>query len=346
MSSKFYDRVDSQPSQPHGRAAAARRHAMVAGVAVATAVLVLVATLGFRAYGWTVFVLVPFFVGWGFSLLVSDEGVGFVRATGSAIASLLGCGMLLLLGRFEGLICLAMLAPLAAPLVIAGVVCGYLVRRGLLSRLPVARSGTMAAIALLAAPGGLAVDAGRTADAPRHQVSTVVEIDAPPAAVWRHVVQFNELPPATEWIFRGGVAHPLRARIAGVGVGAVRYCEFSTGAFVEPITVWDAPHRLAFTVARSPAPLTELNPFGAVHPPHLDGYLVSERGEFRLEALPGGRTRLTGTTWYRHHLFPDRYWTLWSDVIIHRIHQRVLRHIETLATAAPSTPTISNGRSE
>jgi hypothetical protein len=30
-------------------------------------------------------------------------------------------------------------------------------------------------------------------------------------------------------------------------------------------------------------------------------------------------------------MYPQDYWTLWSDLVIHRIHQRVLEHIKRLA---------------
>jgi hypothetical protein len=48
----------------------------------------------------------------------------------------------------------------------------------------------------------------------------------------------------------------------------------------------------------------------------------------------GRRTRLKGTTWYRHHLWPAAYWRLWSDQIIHRIHTRVLEHVKALSEAS------------
>jgi hypothetical protein len=38
-----------------------------------------------------------------------------------------------------------------------------------------------------------------------------------------------------------------------------------------------------------------------------------------------------GTTWYTNRMWPAAYWSLWSDAIIHRIHGRVLRHIQQLA---------------
>jgi hypothetical protein len=61
--------------------------------------------------------------------------------------------------------------------------------------------------------------------------------------------------------------------------------------------------------------------------------MQSRRGEFLLVPLTGGRTRLEGRTWYQLEMFPQAYWTLWSDAIIHRIHRRVLAHIRTLCVA-------------
>jgi hypothetical protein len=117
----------------------------------------------------------------------------------------------------------------------------------------------------------------------------------------------------------------------GQGPGAVRRCEFSTGAFVEPITAWDAPRRLAFDVASQPPAMAELSPYRGVLAPHLDGYLRVRRGEFRLIPIELGRTRLEGRTFYELRVFPAGYWTLWSDGVIHAIHARVLRHIRTMA---------------
>jgi len=125
----------------------------------------------------------------------------------------------------------------------------------------------------------------------------------------------------------------VRTSLKGRGPGAVRHCIFTTGAFVEPITIWDEPRRLAFDVAAQPPPLEEWTPRGDLKAAHLDGYLRSRRGEFRLVPLANGSTRLEGSTWYTHDLWPATYWRLWTDGIIHRIHARVLRHIKQEAEA-------------
>jgi hypothetical protein len=189
---------------------------------------------------------------------------------------------------------------------------------------------TMAMLVLFV-PGVMGTERARNIEAPSLVVQTTIEVNAPPERVWKEVVSFAEIPEPTEEIFRLGIAYPRRATIAGAGPGAVRRCEFSTGTFVEPIEVWDAPRRLKFSVTSNPAPMEEWTPYSSVHPPHLDGFLVSRGGQFLLTPLAGGRTRLEGTTWYQHHLWPAEYWQLWSDAIIHRIHWRVLTHIKRLA---------------
>jgi hypothetical protein len=132
-------------------------------------------------------------------------------------------------------------------------------------------------------------------------------------------------------MFKTGLAYPIRAEISGEGVGAVRHCVFSTGEFVEPITVWDEPRLLRFDVTAQPRAMEELSLYNDLRPPHLENYLISQQGQFELKTLPDGTTLLEGTTWYQNRFWPAPYWHVWSDYIIHRIHERVLLHIKSLA---------------
>ena len=116
-------------------------------------------------------------------------------------------------------------------------------------------------------------------------------------------------------------------------MGAVRYCEFTTGPFVEPITVWDPPHTLAFNVIEQPQPMAEWSPYEVVYAPHLENTMLSQHGQFQLIATDDGGTLLRGTTWYTLDLAPGAYWRLWSDFVVHRIHNRVLRHVKQLSEA-------------
>jgi hypothetical protein len=217
-----------------------------------------------------------------------------------------------------------MALPLALPL---GAIGGLVAYNALHSR---AASRSLP-ILLLLPPASIGYDTH--VRPPVYEVRSSIVIAATPEQVWKHVISFSDLPEPREWYFRTGIAYPERARIVGSGPGAVRYCEFSTGPFVEPIEVWKEPRLLRFRVTENPAPMNEWSPYAHVAPRHLHGYLVSRQGQFLLTALPGNRTLLEGTTWYQHGLWPAEYWRWWSDAIIHRIHLRVLRHIRTLAEA-------------
>lgn len=241
------------------------------------------------------------------------------------LAVALGGGALLLFA-LEGAVCLFMAAPLAGGVAMLGAVLG----RAIALHAP--RDPTPIGVGCLALP--LAVGLGPAGGtSPAYEVVSVVGVGAPPDVVWREVVGFAELPPPSSWAFRLGIAYPERATIEGSGVGAVRRCEFSTGPFVEPITVWDAPWRLAFDVVAQPPPLEEWSPYRRLHPPHLDGWFRSRRGEFRLVRRPDGGTRLEGRTWYELDLLPRAYWRLWSDALVRAIHRRVLVQIRIRAEA-------------
>jgi hypothetical protein len=304
----------------------------VMAVAVTTVfgvALIWLSTVLFEQYGWGVFVAAPVCQGIIAALLFGYRAPRTLwECLGVAELSVVLGGVLLLAVALEGAICIAMAAPLALAFAAIGAIIGYQIQRR-----PAAPARTIGVylVALLAAPMLMAAAAVAPQKPPLLKVTTSMVVHAPPDVVWRSVVSFPDLAPPTETIFKLGVAYPTRARIEGAGVGAVRYCEFSTGAFVEPITTWQAPRTLAFDVSRNPAPMRELSPYPHLVTAHLKGYLNAEHGQFRLVQLRDGSTLLIGTTWYRDAVWPTAYWRLWSDAFIHTIHRRVLDHIKHLA---------------
>jgi hypothetical protein len=307
----------------------ARWIALVATVP-ASVLLCIVSAHVFSSYGWGVFLGLPFVGSMACVLVYSlpeRRTIGQCLVMGLIWSGFMFVALLLL--ALEGAICLLMLAPLALPLVLLGAWLGYMLQWQ--SRPKAGDLGRLFGVLLLFLPSLIGAESLVRDSAPVFVGRSVIDIDAPPERVWRHVVSFSKLPPPDDWIFATGIAYPIRAEIVGIGVGAERYCIFSTGAFIEPITVWDEPRLLRFDVTENPPPMKEWNPILDIHPPHLDSFLVARQGEFRLIELPDGRTRLVGTTWYQHHLWPSRYWQLWSDTIIKRIHGQVLRHVKRLA---------------
>jgi len=285
----------------------------------------------FASYGASLFLGTPLLMGATAAYFDNLWHPGsFRRALGVGLLSVLFAEIAMLLFAVEGVICLAMAAPLILPVGAMGGLIGKMIADA--TQRPM-REMSAALLVLPLAAGGEALFL-----APQeNMVLTVVEVDAPPEAVWENVVKFPDLTDEPAWYFGWGIACPVRATIQGQGRGATRFCEFTTGTFVEPITAWERPTRLAFDVTEQPPALIELSPYRHMHPPHFSGHLTSKRGEFRLIELPGGRTRLEGRTWYTFAMYPERYWTLWSDSLIHRIHGRVLDHIKLISENAATT---------
>jgi uncharacterized membrane protein YhaH (DUF805 family) len=284
---------------------------------------------GLGAYGTALFFATPFTMGAVSALIYNATYQRTLGLTlGLAVLGTMLTGSVVLLFALEGVICLAMAFPIAAVLSMVGALLAWVISS---SQRP---DGVRRPVAMLLLLPAFAVGEAKVAEPTLRHVTTTIEIDAPPERVWPNVIGFSDLPAPPRWMYRLGVAYPLRARIQGSGVGAVRHCEFSTGPFVEPITVWDEPRRLAFDVTSQPPSMTEWSPYQSVKAPHLEGYMVSKGGEFRLVPLAGGRTRLEGTTHYTLAIYPEVYWVVYGEALLHGIHTRVLDHIKDLSEHA------------
>src|SRR5437773_1241376 len=314
-------------------------HTQLGSAALAIAVtgilglaFVIMGTMVICAYGWGLFIALPFCLGVFSVLLYSyHEPRDWWQCIGVALLPVGLVGVALILVALEGVICVLMAAPFALALAALGGSLGYVIQA---HHWRPKQTPAMFSILILLVPASFGVERAVDLRPLAYEVRTAIEVNAPPEKVWNDVVAFAEIPPPLELLFRAGIAYPIRAAISGHGVGAVRNCIFSTGPFVEPIEVWDEPRLLRFGVTAKPPALNELTPYGIIDAPDLHGYFVSEKGRFLLTALPGGRTRLEGTTWYHNAMWPAEYWHLWSDYIIHKIHFRVLEHIRAEAEAA------------
>jgi hypothetical protein len=277
---------------------------------------------GIGVYGVSLFTLTPIFIGMCPVVIYGRKRpltTKQARNIGFLTLGVFTVGLIVF--AFEGLICIAMAAPIGLLFTWAGTAIGH----SMVTKTP---TGGMTTIIILALtiPTTAFVEKKDKKTLDLIQVTTSIEIDAKIEDVWKNVIEFPTLSEPTEFIFKTGIAYPINAEIKGQGIGAIRYCNFSTGRFVEPITIWDEPKLLRFDVAENPAPMKELS-FYDIDAPHLHDYFVSKQGQFKLSKL-GNKTLLEGTTWYYHDIRPVFYWRLWSEYIVHKIHMRVLTHIK------------------
>jgi len=318
---------ETSPQPDHIEAGERFRSALIgaAGAVIVGLLAILISVFAVGSYGVTLFLGTPFvqgmIVGWAFNRkALKPDG----QTSGVVLLSVTLFGGAMLLFALEGILCIAMAFPIAAGVAMLGGAIGReIAKRG-------GRAVGFAASIFLLPMGSMMEKVSSVP--PVYEAVTTVDVAAAPEVVWQRVVRFDEIEELPAWYFRAGIAYPIRATINGSGVGAIRRCEFSTGAFVEPITAWDEPHRLAFNVIAQPPALRELSIYSKVYAPHLDGYFRSTRGEFRLIPTPAG-TRLEGHTWYSVDMYPQAYWRWMSEILLHRIHQRVLDQVRREAEA-------------
>lgn len=223
----------------------------------------------------------------------------------------------------EGGICVAM----AAPFFFMGAIIG-----SALTVLVLRHQGTrklpplMIMLPLLLAP----LETYFTYEMEDDQFTSVIEIDASPADIWAETIEIRNIaPPERQRTFSHdvvGVPKPVDARMEGQGVGAVRQLQWTDGVrFQEVVTAWDENRRLAWDFRFGPDSIPD-------HvEAHIDvdsSYLKLARGEYVLEPLADGRSRLTLTTHYRIATPINAYCKLWGRIFLNDFHSTVLKVIK------------------
>lgn len=253
------------------------------------------------------------------------EGIGAAFLTMMAVLTALG------FAAMEGVICVLMAAPFVGLLALIGAPIGHGLAK--LTNRPSYQVQSAAWLLVVV----VATAERFTPPAPlEDSVSSEVIINATPAQVWAQLKDIRGLPKPTEPLFVFGVAHPLETFVVGEGrVGAQRVCRLSTGDMPELISAWVPEKELKFTVLETPATMREATLFGRdLDAAHLHSTYASLDGGFRLEALPGGRTRLVGTSHYLLTVAPSAYWNLWTRHIVAQVQLRVMNHVKAKAEAA------------
>lgn len=316
---------NSMPSLIHREKLRSALFSILLTVAIAC-LYVSLSTQGLKEYGAGLFFASPLVCGFVavYSYNRSDKKPLRDSLSVATIAGFVSLFGFLVVG-LEGLICIVMAIPVVIPLFLVGGLMGYAVSKATSKKAP---SDVSTLILIVAVPLLMGFEAKKSDDQQIRKAVTRVVISASIDKVWDEVIQFSTIPEPTEILFRMGIAYPTSARIEGKGVGAIRYCTFSTGSFVEPITHWEKNHKLAFDVSEQPTPMTEVSPYTGIHPPHLDWAVRSIKGQFVLKESDDGMVELEGTTWFHTEMKPEPYWSFIAEEMIHLIHHRVLNHIK------------------
>ena len=283
---------------------------VIAGVGL-TLVAVALGTLIFGTYGYGLFLLTPFVIGVTTGYIANYKGdVGGGRTALSVMTAIALGGIALVLVALEGIVCIAMAAPLGIGFAWVGGEAG----RAMALRKSLSEAD-VPCLALL--PLMFAVE-NVLPPATTFETDQTIEVHAPPEAVWRSILSTDPVEGPLALPFRLGVAYPLRGEVIGEGVGAVRRGEFSTGTAVERMTEWEPNRKLAFVVVDDIPAIRELSPYEHVHAPHVVGYFRTISTSFELVRRSDGHTDILERTSHELRLDPVPYWLPMARWIVRR----------------------------
>lgn len=296
---------------------------VVAGVAIIVVAL-LISALTLGTYGWGLFVMTPLLVGTTTAYLANRQvPLEPGRTTPLVLLAAVLGSMSLIMLALEGLICILLASPLCA---LAALMGGQMGREAALARHR--RNNPLLSVATL--PLLFALEAAMPPVMPIDTVEQIV-IAAPTESVWRALTSDKPIAASAGLVGHAGLAYPLQGRLLGAGPGAERLGVFSTGIAHERVTEWQPAHKLTFVVLSQPPAMEEMSPYRRVHAPHVAGYFDTAGTSFNLDALPGGKTRLTARAAHVLRIDPVLYWEPVARWAIGANVRRVLEDIRVKA---------------
>lgn len=263
-----------------------------------------------------------------------------IPATIAVVAVVVGAVLLR-----EGVICLAMLAPLWILAGVPGALMAYALRPASRNSAQSLRSTFNAWSVLLVPIVAMAIE---PLFPPPQQMVTVTSaqtIAASPATIWPHLLSIRSIDGAeghstmTHSLLR--VPRPIDAALSGAGVGAIRYARWADGIrFEERITDWRSGQAISWRFHfpdRSIQHRTDrhINPHGQ--------HLSVEAGGYRLIPLPGGQTQLELWTRYRLATPVNGYARWWGRRMLGDVQSNILAIIAGRAERPSPQPGTRQG---
>ncbi|GAB3635602.1 hypothetical protein GCM10027422_11920 [Hymenobacter arcticus] len=250
-------------------------------------------------------------------------GRTFWRMCGAPWLTLLLFGFTTILFHLEGLICLLIIGPVF--FVLASM--GALIYTSVVDLLPPRGDKTLVVAAFAVLPF-VAITVENRFDNPDsfRRIENTVEINAPAAVVWRHIIRVAPIQAAdlgASIIDDIGFPRPIEATLTHEGVGGVRHATFERGVeFIETVDEWRPLKRLSFSILPNTA---------TIPPTTFDEHVIVGgrffdvlRGTYELRPAGPGRTLLVLHSQQRLSTHLNWYAGLWTGFVMSEIQGRIL----------------------
>ncbi len=265
------------------------------------------AALEFNALGVGLFVSTPLTVGVVAGLISTWRQMWMMMWVLLAVPS-----VVLVFVGIEGLLCVAMAAPLLAIMLALGYWFGYLIRRFRENRAPKhfhAIAWLPLAVFLISSGTERLLGIEPT----QNQSSTSIIVAAPPAQAFAAIVHVDTVRAAPTWLHQLGLPLPLASHLDTLALGARRTCYLTDGIIAERITELDAPHSVSLDMGGAS--------MGRA-------WLQLEQDDYLFEPTISGGTRITHTTHFKSQLRPRIYWAIVERYTVAAQHRIVFNNLQ------------------
>lgn len=199
----------------------------------------------FENYGWTLFLLAPFLLGFLPSFIISNvEPVSKKKSFTLGFLSLsIACFGLIVLG-IEGVVCIFLSLPLFLVATFFGVL---LVHR--VNAQKIYNPKFILVIILAYILSFFTLDYVSYTD-DLIPVTSSITIEAPIDTVWKNTIKNTKISKPDLLLDKFGITYPKEIIFTGEGIDAIRVYNFSTGSYLQSVTKWEPPHLLAFATEK------------------------------------------------------------------------------------------------
>ena len=150
-------------------------------------------------------------------------------------------------------------------------------------------------------------------------VATRLHFDASPAAVWNHIMFYEEVPGRPPFLLRALLPRPVRTDGNKTRVGAIVRCTYREGDLLKRITSLEPPHFLGFAVIEQSL--------------GIEDCVLTLRGSYEIFAC-GNASDVVLITNYQAHLRPRYLWRLLEGFLVSQLHRHILRGVRAALTPA------------
>ena len=159
-------------------------------------------------------------------------------------------------------------------------------------------------------------------------VQTALHLNAPPEAVWRGILFYEEVPRRPLWFLRIFLPQPICTEGEKTRVGAIVRCTYDGGYLLKRITAVEPARLVRFDVLEQRL--------------GIEDCVSMSQGSYEIR-VDGDGSEVVLTTHYRSRLRPRRLWRPLERCLAHQLHRHILDGMRaTLAVgAAEPHPTLS-----